>query len=340
MAFIAPPVTDREKSTTVYSARRSFIARLLAAAALPARSRVALAQDYPSRPVRIVIGFAAGGAGDILARLAAQALTERLGQPFFVENRPGAGSNLGTEMVVHAAPDGYTLLLTTNPNAVNGALYGNLPFDFLRDIAPVAGILRGPLVLIVHPSVPAHSLAELVDYLRANPGKLSFASVGNGSAPHLAAALFEMLAGVQMLHVPYRGGANALTDLLAGQVQVMFSINPTLDYVAAGKLRALAVTTATRSALLPQLPSVGEVVPGYEASVWFGIGAPAGTPTGVIATLNAAVIAALADPKIKARLADFGGEALALQPSDFGRLVADDTAKWAKVIRAAGITAE
>jgi tripartite-type tricarboxylate transporter receptor subunit TctC len=313
---------------------------MVGAAMLPAMTRLALADTYPSRPVRIVIGFAAGGAGDILARLEAQWLSERLGQPFVVENRPGAGSNLGTEMVVHAAPDGYTLLLTTNPNAVNGALYGNLSFDFLRDIAPVAGLLRGPLILLVNPSVPAHTLAELVGYLRANPGKLSFASVGNGSAPHLAAALFELLAGVKMLHVPYRGGANALTDLLAGQVQVMFSINPTLDYIAAGKLRALAVTTATRSGLLPQLPSVGELVPGYEASVWFGIGAPAGTPAVIIEALNAAVIASLADPKIKARLADFGGEALALSPADFGRLVADDTAKWAKVIRAADIKPE
>jgi tripartite-type tricarboxylate transporter receptor subunit TctC len=313
---------------------------MVGAAMLPAMTRLALADTYPSRPVRIVIGFAAGGAGDILARLEAQWLSERLGQPFVVENRPGAGSNLGTEMVVHAAPDGYTLLLTTNPNAVNGALYGNLSFDFLRDIAPVAGILRGPLILLVNPSVPAHTLAELVGYLRANPGKLSFASVGNGSAPHLAAALFELLAGVKMLHVPYRGGANALTDLLAGQVQVMFSINPTLDYIAAGKLRALAVTTVMRSELLPQLPSVGEIVPGYEASVWFGIGAPAGTPAAIVEALNAAVIASLADPRIKARLADFGGEALALAPADFGRLVADDTAKWAKVIRAADITPE
>ena len=273
----------------------------------PAVSRFAWAQTYPSRPVRIIVGFAAGGPNDILARLIGQWLSERLGQPFVIENRPGAGSNIATEAVVRAPPDGYTLLLVGTPNAINATLYDNLNFNFIRDIAPVAGLIRGALVMVVHPSVPAKTLPEFIAYAKANPGKLSYGSGGVGGITHITAELFKMMAGVDMVHVPYRGVAPALTDLLGGQVQVVFANPaPSIGYIRAGKLRALAITTATRSEALPDIPTIGEFVPGYEASSVFGLGAPKNTPTEIIDKLNKEINAALADPKFKARLADLG----------------------------------
>ena len=288
-----------------------------------------------------IVGFAAGGAPDILARLMGQWLSERLGQPFVIENRPGAGSNIATEAVVRAPPDGYTLLLVSPANAINATLYDKLNFNFIRDIAPVAGIIREPHVMVVNPSVPAKTVPEFIAYAKANPGKLNMASAGNGTAAHVAGELFKMMTGVDMVHVPYRGAAPALTDLLGGQVQVMFAAMPaSIEYIRAGKLRALAVTTATRSEALPDIPTVGEFVPGYEASAWFGVGAPKNTPAEIIDKLNKEINAALADPKIKARLADLGGTVLPGSPADFGKLIADETEKWGKVIRAANIKPE
>jgi tripartite-type tricarboxylate transporter receptor subunit TctC len=321
--------------------RRTFLQLAAAGAAAPAFSHLALAEDYPTRPVRIVAGFAAGGGVDITARLIGQWLNERLGQSFVVENRTGAGGNIGTEAVVTAAPDGYTLLLATVPNAVNASLYNNLKFNFIRDIAPVAGIIRVPMFVMVHPSVPAKTVPELIAYARANPGKVNMASAGNGSAPHMAGELFKMMAGVNLVHVPYRGQGPALTDLLGGEVQVLFATAPgTTDYVATGKLRALAVTTATRAQVLPDVPPVTDFVPGYETSQWYGMCTPSKTSTEIIGKLNKEINAAIADPGMKARLAAIGGEPLPGTPAEFGKLISDETGKWAKVVQAAGLKPE
>jgi tripartite-type tricarboxylate transporter receptor subunit TctC len=318
--------------------RRRLLHLAAGAAALPAVSRFAWAQSYPARPVRLVVGFAAGGAVDIVARLMGQWLTKRLGQQFVIENRPGAGNNIATEAVVNAPPDGYTILMVANPNAVNATLYDKLNFNFVRDIAPVASIIRQPQVMLVNPSFPAKAIPEFIAYAKANPGKINMASAGNGSTPHVSGELFKIMAGVNMVHVPYRGGAPALTDLLGGQVQVFFgAVPPSIEYIRAGKLRALAVTTATRSEALPDIPTVSEFVPGYEASGWYGIGVPKNTPVEIVDKLNMEINAALADPKMKARLADLGGEVLAGSPADFRKLIADETEKWAKVIKVAGI---
>src|SRR5215475_8759985 len=321
--------------------RRNFLHLVAGAAALPAVSRIARAQAYPSRPVRIIVPFAAGGQGDILARLIGQWLSERLGQPFVIENRPGGAFNIGTEAVVKAPPDGYTLLLATTTNTINTTLYDKLNFNFVRDIAPVATISRYAWVMVVHPSFPAKTVPEFIAYAKANPGKINIASGGIGSASHVSGELFRMMTGVNLVHVPYRGQAPALADLLAGQVQVMFpAISSTIEYVRSGKLRALAVTTATRSDELPHIPTVTEFVPGYEASGWNGFGSPKSTPTEVIDKLNREINTALADPKIKAQLADLGATPFAGSHADFGRLIADETEKWGKVIRAANITPE
>ena len=321
--------------------RRTLItsaAAVVAAAGLP---RLASADDYPSRPVRIVAGFAAGGGVDITARLIGQRLADRLGQSFVIENRPGAGGNIGTEAVVNAAPDGYTLLLATVPNAVNASLYEKLNFNFLRDTAPVAGIIRVPMVILLNPSVPATTVPEFIAYAKANPGKLNMASAGNGSAPHMAGELFKMMAGVNLVHIPYRGQGPALTDLLGGDVQVLFATAPgTTDYIRTARLRALAVTSATRAEVLPELPTVADFLPGYEASQWYGISAPKNTPADIVARLNREINAALADPAMKARLAAIGGEPLPGSPAEFGRLIAEETEKWGKVVRAAGIKPE
>jgi tripartite-type tricarboxylate transporter receptor subunit TctC len=322
-------------------ARRQFLRLAVGATALPAVSRIVWAQTYPARPVRIVVGLTAGSASDIVARLVGQWLSERLGQQFVVENRPGAGTNIAAEAVVRAAPDGYTLLLTASPNAINASLYDKLNFNFIRDIAPVAAISREPNVIVVNPSLPTRTVPDLIAHAKANPGRINMASAGNGSTSHLAGELFKMMTGVNMVHVPYRGGGPALTDLLAGQVQVFFPpmVVP-VGQVRAGKLRALAVTNATRSEALPDIPTVGEFVPGYEASVWFGLGAPKGTPAGVIHKLNQEINAALTDPKIKARIADSGGTVLPGSPADFDKLIAEETEKWSKVIRETNIKPE
>ena len=297
----------------------------------------ARALDYPTRPVHVIVGYPAGGTTDILARLVGQYLSERLGQQFIIDNRSGAGNNIGTEAVVNAAPDGYTLLLVNPANAINATLYEKLPFNFVRDIVPVAGIIRVPNVMEVNPAVPVKTVAEFIDYAKANPGKVNMASSGNGTSIHVSGELFKMMSGVDMLHVPYRGSAPALTDLMGGQVQVLFDNMPSsIEYLKAGKLRPLAVTTAERSDALPGVPTVAETVPGYEASAWFGLGAPKGTPAEIVDKLNAAVNAGLADPKLKARLADLGGTMLVGPPGDFGKLVAEETEKWAKVVKFSG----
>jgi tripartite-type tricarboxylate transporter receptor subunit TctC len=322
--------------------RRRFLHLAAGAAALPAATRIAWAQAYPTRSVRIIVGFPAGAGADIAARLLGQRLSERLGQSFIIENRPGAGGNLGAETVARAAADGYTLLLVNTSNAINATLYDKLTFNLIADIAPVAGIFRGPFVMVVNPSFPAKTLAAFIAYAKANPGRINMASAGNGTAPHLAGELFKMMAGIDMVHVPYRGVAPALTDLLGGQVQVMFDVMlESIEYIRAGKLRALAVTTAALpSAALPHLPTVSEFVPGYEASQWYGIGAPKNTPAEIVAKLNTEINATLADPKMQARLADLGGTVIVGSPADFGKLIAEETEKWAKVIRAANIKAE
>jgi tripartite-type tricarboxylate transporter receptor subunit TctC len=321
--------------------RRKFLELAGAVAAAPASLRRAAADDYPSRPVRLVAGFAAGGGVDITARLIGQWLADRLGQSFVVENRPGAGGNIGTEAVVNAAADGYTLLLATVPNAVNASLYEKLNFVFLRDIAPVAGIIRVPMVILLNPSVPATTVPEFIGYAKANPGKINMASAGNGSAPHMAGELFKMMAGVNLVHIPYRGQGPALTDLLGGDVQVLFATAPgTTDYIRTGKLRALAVTSAARAEVLPELPTVADFVPGYEASQWYGLAAPKNTPAEIVGRLNKEINAAIADPGMKARLAAIGGEPLPGSPAEFGRLIAEETEKWGKVVRAAGIKPE
>jgi tripartite-type tricarboxylate transporter receptor subunit TctC len=297
----------------------------------------ARALDYPVRPVHLVVGYPAGGTTDIIARLVGQYLSERLGQQFIIDNRAGAGNNIGTEVVVNAAPDGYTLLLVNPANGINATLYEKLPFNFIRDIAPVAGIIRVPNVMEVNPAVPAKTVAEFITYAKANPGKVNMASSGNGTSIHVSGELFKMMANVDMLHVPYRGSAPALTDLMGGQVQVLFDNMPSsIEYLKAGKLRPLAVTTAARSDALPGVPTVAETVPGYEASAWFGLGAPKGTPAEIVDKLNAAVNAGLADPKLKARLADLGGAMLAGTAADFGKLVVEETEKWGKVVKFSG----
>jgi tripartite-type tricarboxylate transporter receptor subunit TctC len=318
--------------------RRNFLHLAAGAAALPAVSRIAWAQTYPSRPVRLIVPIAPGGASDITARLIGQWLSERLGQPFIIENRPGGGNNIGTEAVVRAPADGYTLLLCGITNATNATIYDKLNFDFIRDIAPVAGISHGPFVMVVNPSVPAKSLPEFIAYAKANPRKVNMASAGNGSAPHVAGELFKMMAGIDMVHVPYRGGGPALNDLLGGQVQVYFATSvSSIQYIRAGRLHALAVTAATRSDALPDIPTVGEFVPGYEASNWYGVGIPKNTPVEIVDKLNKEINAGLADPKMQARLADFGGTPLVVSPADFGRLIAEETEKWGKLIRALNI---
>ena len=321
--------------------RRRFLHLVAGAAALPAFPPVASALDYPTRPVHIIVGYAPGGANDISARLMGQWLSERLGRQFVIENRPGAGSNLATETVVHAPPDGYTLLLVNTSNAINSALYDKLNFNFIDDIAPVAGISRGSQVMVVNPSIAAKSVAEFITYAKANPGKINMGSAGIGSVTHICGELFKMLSGVNLVHVPYRGGGPALVDLLGGQVQVMFvGIPESIEYIKVGRLRALAVTTAARTAVLPDIPTVGEFVAGYEAITFYGIGAPKGTPADIIDKLNKETNAGLADSKLKARLVDLGGTPFAGPPGDFGKLIADETEKWAKVIQAARIKAE
>jgi tripartite-type tricarboxylate transporter receptor subunit TctC len=304
-------------------------------------SGIATAQTYPARPVRIIVGFAPGGATDILARLLGQRLSERLGQQFIVENRPGAGTNIATEAVVRAPADGYTLLLVSPPAAINATLYEKLDFNFIRDIAPVASIARAAWVLEVNPAVPVKSVPELIAYGKANPGRINMATVGVGSGPHLAGELFNMMSGVDMVFVSYRGAGAALADLMGGQVQANFDAIPgSIEFIRAGKLRALAVTTATRSEVLPETPTLGEFLPRYEASFWAGFGAPKNTPAKIIEMLNREVNAALADPAMKARLADLGASALAGSSTDFGKLIAEQTEKWAKVIRAGNIKPE
>ena len=321
--------------------RRNFLHLVAGAAALPVVSRVARAQAYPSRPVRVIVGFTAGSASDIVARLMGQWLSERLGQQFLVENRPGAGTNIGTEAVVRAPADGYTLLLVNSSNAINATLYDKLSFVFLRDIVPVAGILRAPLFLVVHPSFPAKTVPEFIAFAKANPGKVTMASPGNGSSPHVSGELFKMMAGIDMTHVPYRGGGQMMTDLIAGQVQVSFiGLIVAIEHIRSGKLRALAVAAATRSDVLPDIPTVSDFVPGYEASAFWGVGAPRNTPAEIIDKLNKEINAGLADSKIKARLLDLGGMGLAGSSADFGKLIADETEKWAKVVKFAGIKAE
>ena len=321
--------------------RRQFLHLAASAVALPAVPRISRAQAYPTRPVRIVVGFAPGGAFDITARLIGQWLSERLGQPFVIENRPGAGGNIATEAVARAPADGYTLLLVGAPNAINTTLYQKLNFNLIRDIAPVAGIDREPQIMVVNPSIPAKTVPEFITYAKARPGKVSMASQGIGGSGHLTGELFQMMAGVNVVHVPYRGAGPALSDLLGGQVEFMFAAAPSaIEYVKTGKLRGLAVTTTARSEALTDVPTVAEFLPGFEASSWYGVGAPKATPAEIVEKLNKEINAGLADPKIKARLADLGGAALPGSPADFGKLVADETEKWGKVIRAANIKAE
>ena len=321
--------------------RRKFLLLAAGAAALPAAARSASAQAYPTRPVRIVVGFAAGGSTDIGARVIGQWLQERLGQPFVIENRPGAGTNVATESVVRAPPDGYTLLMVGPSSAVNATLYDKLNFVFLRDIAPVASLIRQPQIMLANPSVTTQTVPELIAYAKANPGKITMASAGVGSAGHLVGEFFKMMAGVDFIHVPYRGAGPALADLLGGQVLISFAgVAGSIEHVRSGKLRALAVTTAARSPALPDVPTVSEFVPGFEAGDWLGLGAPKKTPSAIVDKLNSEIAAALADPKIKARFADLGGTPLALTPAEFGKLLADETEKWGKVIRAAQIKPE
>jgi tripartite-type tricarboxylate transporter receptor subunit TctC len=321
--------------------RRNFLRFAASAATLPFARRIARAQTYPSRPVRLVVGFAPGGGNDIVARLIAQSLSERTGQQFFVENRPGAGTNIATEIVVNAAPDGYTLLLVGVPNAYNAALYHKLNFVFLRDIAPVAGVARGPLVMLVHPSIPAKTVPEFIAYAKANPGKINMASSGIGGGGHLAGELFKMLAGVNLVHVPFRGNGPALTALLGGQVDVLFpSLASSIAYIKSGQLRGLGVTGAARSEAVPDLPTVGEFVPGYDVDAWYGVGAPKDTPAEVIDRLHKEISAGLAEPKLKARLADLGDGPMPMTPAAFGKLVAEETEKWGNVVKFAGIKLE
>jgi tripartite-type tricarboxylate transporter receptor subunit TctC len=316
--------------------RRRFLHLAAGAAALTTVSRFAWAQTYPARPVRIIVGFTPGGPADIVARLLGQRLSEQFGRQFIIENRPGAGTNIATEAVIRALPDGYTLLLVGISQAVNGTLYDKL--NFIRDIAPVAGVMRMPIVMEVNLAVPAKTVPEFIAYAKANPGKINMASAGNGVTSHVSGELFKMMTGVNMVHVPYRGAAPALTDLLAGQVHVYFDLMPnSIGYIRAGKVRPLAITTATRSGMLPDLPTMGDFVPGYEVSAWYGVGAPRGTPADVIDKFNKEINAGLADSNMRARLAELGGTVLSGTPAEFGKLVADETEKWGKVVKFAGI---
>ena len=317
--------------------RRQFLQLAAGAALLPAVSSIAKAQGYPARPIRLIIGYTPGGSADLTARLMGQWLSERLGQSFVIENRPGGGTNIATEAAVRADPDGYTFLLVAPANAINATLYGKLNFNFLRDIEPVAGIIRFPNVVVVNPSLPIKSISELIAYAKANPGKLNMASSGNGSTIHMSGELFKMLTGIDMIHVPYRGGAPALTDLIAGQVHVMFDNIPTCaEHVKSGKLRGLAVTSTTRSEVLPDLPTVADFLPGYEASAWYGFGAPKNTPAEIIERVNKEINAILAEPAAKARFAELGAFLLPGTAADFGKLLADETEKWGKVVKFAG----
>ena len=321
--------------------RRRFLYLAASAAALPTASRFARAQAYPVRPVRLIVGFAAGGSTDISARLIAQWLTERLGQSFVVENRPGAGSNIGTEAVINAPADGYTLLVGATANAINATLYQKLNFVFLRDTIPVAGLIRVPNVMEVNLSVPARTVPEFIAYAKANPGKLSMASGGVGAASHMAGELFKAMTGIDMVHVPYRGVAPALADLIGGQVHVLFDTMPNaIEYIKAGKLRALGVTTTARSAAMPELPTVAEFLPGYESSAWYGVSAPKGTPAEIVEKLNKEIKAGLSDPKLSARFAELGGIPIHGSAAEFGKLIADETEKWGRVVKFAGIKAE
>ena len=321
--------------------RRTFLHLAAAATALPAMPRVASALDYPTRPVHLIVGFPPGGGADIIARLIGQSLSDRIGQPIVIENRPGAGTNLAVEAVVRAPPDGYTLLQVVAANASNATLYQNLSFDFVRDIKPVASFSRGAFVMVVNPAFPAKTVAEFIAYAKANPGKINMASSGIGITTHIFGELFKVMTGIEMTHVPYRGGAPAITALIGGQVQVYFSPLPEpLEQIKAGNLRALGVTTTARVAVLPDIPSISEFVPGYEASGWQGIGAPKDTPNEIVDKLNREVNTVLAESKMKAQLAELGVSVFPSSPADFGKLIADETAKWGKVIRAAGIKAE
>jgi tripartite-type tricarboxylate transporter receptor subunit TctC len=321
--------------------RREFLRLTVGAAAIPALAAVAMAQSYPTRPVHVIVGFPPGGAADTLARLLGQWLSERLGQPFIIENRPGAAGNIATEAAVKSPADGYTLLLVVANNAVNATLYDKLNFNFIRDIAPVASVARVPGSLDVNPSVPVRTVPEFIAYAKANPGKLNMGSSGVGSPQHVSGELFKMMTGVDLVHVPYRGGALAVADLLAGQVQVVFDVLPeSVGHIRAGKLRSLAVTTATRSEALPEVPTISDFVPGFETSAWFGIGAPRNTPIAIIDKLNIEINAALADPKLEARFADLGATVAPGSSSDFGKLVIDETEKWAKVIKFSGLKAD
>jgi tripartite-type tricarboxylate transporter receptor subunit TctC len=321
--------------------RRRFLQLAAAATTVPTVARTARAQTYPARPVRIIIGYTPGGSADITARLLAQWLTERLGQSFVVESRPGGGTNIATEAAARAPGDGYTLLLVAPANAINATLYEKLNYDFLRDIAPVAGLIRFPNIMEVNPSVPVKTVPEFIAYAKANPGKINYASSGNGSTIHMSAELFKMMAGVDMVHVPYRGGAPALTDMLGGQVQVMFDNLPTsLEHVTSGRLRPLGITSATRAALLPDVPTVADAVPGYESSAWYGVGAPRSTPVEIIDRLNNEINAILAEPKVKTRVAEMGATEVAGSPADFGKLIAEETEKWGKVVKFSGAKAD
>jgi tripartite-type tricarboxylate transporter receptor subunit TctC len=322
----------------VQLARRKFLHLAACAVTLPAVPHIATAQAYPSRPVRLIVGFAAGGGNDIVARLIGQWLSERLGQPFVVENRPGAGSNIATQAVVNAAPDGYTLLLVGATNAINVSYYQKLNFNFVHDIAPVASITHQPQIMLAVPSFPARTIPELIGYAKANPGKVNVSSPGVGSISHLAGELFKMMAGIEMVHVPFSGNSPALTALLGGQVEVSIASLPSsVEFIRTGKLRGLAVTSTRRVEALPDVPAVIESMPGYEVNAWYGVGAPKGTPAEIIGRLNREIGAALADPHLKARIADFGGTPVAQSPAEFGKFIADETEKWSRVIRAANI---
>jgi len=319
--------------------RRQFLHLVAGAVALPVLSRTSWALDYPTRSVRIVVGFPAGTSSDIVARLIAQWLSERLGQQFVVENRPGAGTNIAAETVVQASPDGYSLVWVTQTNAINGTLYHSLKFNFIQDIQPVAGVIRVPTVMMVNPSVPAKTVPEFIAYAKANPGKINMSSPGIGSANHVLGELFQMMAGVKLIHVPYRG--SQFPDLLSGQVQITFNPLPSsLNFIQTGKLRALAVTSATRQAALPDVPTVGEFVPGYEGTAWFGIGAPKNTPKEIVDKLNQEINTGLADPKLKARLEELGGVPMSMTPADFGKFITDETEKWGKVVKFADLKVE
>jgi tripartite-type tricarboxylate transporter receptor subunit TctC len=329
------------KGNAMNHPRRRFLQLALATAAAPALPRSAWALDYPTRPVRLIVPVAAGGGADIVARVIGQWLSERLGQQFIVENRPGGGTNIGTEMVARAPADGYTLLLVNLTHAINATLYEKLSYNFVRDIAPVGGIIGVSNVVEVHPSVPARTIPEFIAYAKANPGKINMGSAGNGSSSHMAGELFKMMTGVDLVHVPYRGQGPALTDLLGGQLQVIFATTPgTTEYVRIGRLHALAVTTAARAEALPEVPTIADFVPGYEASQWYGVGAPKSTPAEIVDKLNQEINAALVDPKMKARLADLGGTVLPGSPADFGKLIAEEIVKWGKVVKFAGIKAD